>query len=64
MIGVGPFELWIGLLIAALFVYLVFRNRVSTVVLILLVVVLTWVTAFFIVVLESYFLYALSVTPT
>ncbi len=35
MIGVGTFELGVGLLLAAMIVYFVFRNQVSSLVLVL-----------------------------
>ncbi|MCA1717033.1 MAG: hypothetical protein LC781_09385 [Actinobacteria bacterium] len=46
MIGVGGAELVVALALSALLVYLVFRNRVPLVVLILLVVMLSPIVAF------------------
>ena len=46
MIGVGVAESAVALVLSALLVYLVFRNRVPLVVLILLVVVLSPIVAF------------------
>ena len=41
MIGVGTFELGVGLSMAALILYFVFRDQVSPLILVLLVVVLS-----------------------
>jgi len=59
MIGVGTFELGVGLLLAALILYFVFRNRVSSLVLVLLVAVLTPILGIVIAVYFAFALYAL-----
>jgi hypothetical protein len=59
MIGVGTFELGVGLLVAVLIDYFAFRDRASTVGLVLLVIMLTQIVGFVVAVLESYVFYAL-----
>ncbi len=58
MIGVGPFEMVVGLLIAALIIYYVFRDRRS-VVLISLLVVLSPILGLFVAIGVAYVRYAL-----
>ena len=58
MIGVGIFEIVVGLLIAALIIYFVFRDRRS-VVLVLLLLVLSPILGVFIAMAVAYARYAL-----
>ena len=58
MVGVGPFELLVGLLVAALLLYYVLRGR-RLVVLVLLLVVLSPILGFFIAIGVAFLRYAL-----
>jgi hypothetical protein len=59
MIGVGTFELGVGLPLADLILYFVFRNQASSLILVLLVVVLAPILGIIIAVFLAYARYAL-----
>jgi hypothetical protein len=59
MIGVGHFEVVVGLLVAALIIYFTFRDRVSSVSLVLMVVLLSPLIGIFMAASIAYVLYAL-----
>ena len=59
MIGVGSFEMVIGLLVAALIIYFALRDRVSSVSLVLMVVLLSPLIGIFMAASIAYVLYAL-----
>jgi hypothetical protein len=59
LIGVGSFEVAVGLLVAAPILYLALRDRVSFLVLVLLVVVLSPILGIFIAAILAYVSYAL-----
>ncbi len=60
MIGVGTFELGVGLPLAAMIVYFAFRDQASSLVLVLLVVVLASILGIIIAAFLAYALYVLS----